>query len=181
MKLNTIRGAAFAILVLIGMPLAFCGCSQKSSSEESPAHDKAHATKEQPREKAHQRVALAEHEHPAAAQKPPCPDCGVVISVKEVDVEGKGSGVGVVAGGVAGGLIGNQVGQGTGRDLATIAGVVGGAIAGNTIEKKMKKTKVYEIAVKMESGEERVMRQGTLPGVLAGDRVKVEGDHIVRQ
>ncbi len=181
MKLNTIHGAALAILVLIGTPVAFSGCSQKSSSEEIPAHGKAHATKEQPKEKTHEHVALAEHEHPAAAERPPCPNCGVVISVKEVDVEGKGSGVGVVAGGVAGGLIGNQVGQGTGRDLATIAGVVGGAIAGNTIEKKMKKTKVYEIAVKMESGEERVMRQETLPGVLAGDKVKVEGDHIVRQ
>ncbi|HLZ33927.1 MAG TPA: glycine zipper 2TM domain-containing protein, partial [Nitrospira sp.] len=99
---------------------------------------------------------------------------------REIDEEGKGSGLGVVAGGVTGGIVGNQVGQGTGRDLATIAGVVGGAIAGNTIEKKIKKTRVYDVTVKMENGEERALRYKTVPGVAAGDKVKIEGGHIVR-
>ncbi len=116
----------------------------------------------------------------APAKKAICSNCGVVVSVKAVEVEGKGSGLGVIAGGVAGGLVGNQVGQGTGRDLATIAGVVGGAIAGNKIEQKMKKSTVYDVAVKLENGEERVLRHNTDPGFAAGDKVWIENDLAVK-
>lgn len=115
------------------------------------------------------------------AAKIVCANCGVVLSVREVETEGQGSGLGVVAGGVAGGLLGNQVGQGTGRDLATIAGVVGGAVAGNKIEKVVKKTKNYDITVKMETGEERVVQQATVPNVTIGDAVKIENGAIVRR
>ena len=125
-------------------------------------------------------------ESPQSPLPPPmkrivCENCGVVISVTEVETEGKGSGVGVVAGGVVGGLLGNQVGQGTGRDLATIAGAVGGAIAGNKIEKKSKTTKSYDIAVKMDTGEERVFRQDTPPDLASGDKVKIENEVVVKK
>ncbi len=176
MNTNTTRNSALAILSLFSM-LAFSGCSQKASSEETGAKAKATASKSGAKT-THVAHADATQAEPA---KTHCANCGVVVSVKEFDEEGKGSGLGVVAGGVAGGVIGNQVGQGTGRDLATIAGVVGGAIAGNTIEKKIKKTRVYDVTVKMENGEERVLRYKTAPGVLAGDKVKVEGEHIARQ
>lgn len=110
-----------------------------------------------------------------------CANCGVVISVKELEQAGKGSGVGAIAGGVAGGVIGHQVGRGTGRDLATVAGAIGGAVAGHKIEENVKKTKVYDVAVRMDNGEERVLRYETAPGVLAGDKVRVEGDRVVKQ
>jgi outer membrane lipoprotein SlyB len=109
-----------------------------------------------------------------------CQNCGIVLSVSEVETEGKGSGLGAVGGGLVGGLLGNQVGQGTGRDLATIAGAVGGAIAGNKIEKQAKKTKSYDITVRMETGEERVFRQDTLPEVAGGDKVKIENEAVVK-
>lgn len=118
---------------------------------------------------------------PPPMKKIVCENCGVVTSVTEVETEGKGSGLGAVGGGVVGGLLGNQVGQGTGRDLATIAGAVGGAIAGNKIEKKAKTTKSYDIAVKMETGEDRIFRQATLPDVASGDAVKIENDAVVKQ
>ena len=110
-----------------------------------------------------------------------CTHCGVVISVNEIEAEGQGSGLGVVAGGVVGGVLGNQIGGGSGRDLATIAGAVGGAFAGNKIEKIAKKTRRYEIVVKMNSGEERTFKQSTVPNVARGDKVKVENGMIVRR
>ena len=116
----------------------------------------------------------------APAKKAVCSNCGVVLSVNEVEVKGKGSGMGAVAGGVAGGLLGNQVGQGSGRDVATIVGLVGGVIAGNEIEKNVKKTKVYDVSVKMENGTERVLRHDTNPNVTAGDKVKVEDDLVIK-
>lgn len=110
-----------------------------------------------------------------------CTHCGVVLSVNEVDTEGEGSGLGVVAGGIVGGVLGHQVGGGTGRDLATIAGAVGGAFAGNKIEKVAKKTRSYNIVVKMNSGEERTFNQATVPNVANGDKVKIENGVVVRR
>jgi len=110
-----------------------------------------------------------------------CNDCGVVQSVNAIDTEGDGSGLGVIAGGVVGGVLGNQVGGGTGRDLVTIAGALGGAYAGNKIEKNSKKTRSYNIVVKMNSGEERTFNQSSAPEVISGDRVKIENNVVVRR
>ncbi|MFZ2160870.1 MAG: glycine zipper 2TM domain-containing protein [Sideroxyarcus sp.] len=201
MNTNTTRNSAFVILALIGM-LAFSACSQKPSSEEIAAQVKTAMAEEKAREQAAASAAAAtpapvaevaapkpaakykraaQAKPTAPARKIVCDNCGVVISVQEIELEGKGSGLGAIAGGVAGGLAGNQVGQGTGRDLATVVGVVGGAIAGNKIEQKIKKAKVYDVAVKMDSGEERILRYETAPGVMAGDKIKVEGEQITRQ
>lgn len=189
MNTNIIRISACVIMVSIGM-LAFSGCSQKASSEETAARIKAAVAGEQatapaPAASKHaaksSSAAHAKATEPAAvAQATVCANCGVVVSVREIEQEGKGSGLGVIAGGLTGGIVGNQVGQGTGRDLATIAGVVGGAIAGNKIEQKIKKTRVYDVTVKLENGKERILRYKTVPGVAAGDRVKVENEHVVR-
>lgn len=179
----TTRKSAFVILALFSM-LAFSGCSPNASSEESGARTKAKATaaKSAPKTTTHLAQANSYPTEPlASVNRTNCANCGVVVSVNEIDQEGKGSGLGVVAGGVAGGVIGNQVGNGTGRDLATIAGIVGGAIAGNKIEEKIKKTRVYDVTVKLENGEEHVVRSKTVPGVMAGDKVKIEGEHVVRQ
>lgn len=110
-----------------------------------------------------------------------CPHCGVVLSVNEVDAEGEGSGLGAVAGGVLGGVLGNQVGAGSGRDLATIAGAVGGAFAGNKVEKISKKTRSYDIAVKMNTGEERTFNQAAVPNVGRGDTVRIENGVVVKR
>lgn len=180
---TTTRKSTYVILALLGI-LAFSACSQKAS-EETGAKAKAtvsNATASKPVAKSpHLAQANSYPSEPlATANHMSCANCGVVVTVKEIDQEGKGSGLGVVAGGVAGGVLGNQVGNGSGRDLATIAGIFGGAIAGNKIEEKIKKTRVYEVTVKMENGEERVISSKTVPGVMAGDKVKVEGERLVR-
>lgn len=126
---------------------------------------------------AHAAPAKAE---PVAVMKPICANCGVVVAVNVVEVAGKGSGVGGVAGAVVGGLVGNQVGDGRGKDIATIAGVVGGAFAGNAIEKNIKKTKRYDIVVKMEDGSERTVSQVTDPLLTSGQKVKIENDVVVK-
>lgn len=128
----------------------------------------------------HQPAGQAAKPEPVAALKPICANCGEVVSVTMVEVAGKGSGLGVVAGGVVGGLVGNQVGDGRGKDLATIAGVVGGAFAGNAIEKNAKKTKRYDIVVKMEDGSERTFSQVTDPMLVNGQKVKIENDAVVK-
>jgi outer membrane lipoprotein SlyB len=189
------------MLALIGI-FSLSGCSQKTSNEEiakqvkiameemekakqeaatsavpapvAPAAQVAetpkHVSKPKKVEKAMHIEEEAKPVHAVAAEKVVCSNCGVVLSVDEV----------VVAGGVAGGLLGNQVGQGSGRDIATVVGAFGGVIAGNEIEKNVKKTKVYDVTVKMENGTERVLRHYTNPNVTAGEKVKVVDDLVIK-
>ncbi|MFL6648688.1 MAG: glycine zipper 2TM domain-containing protein [Sulfurifustaceae bacterium] len=126
-------------------------------------------------------VATAEQARERVTTAPACADCGVVESVDTVEVKGQGSGAGAVAGGLAGLVIGNQIGQGKGRTLAKVAGAVGGAYAGNEIEKNMKKTVQYQVAVRMNDGSLRTITLASADGLTAGTRVKVAGDTVVRQ
>lgn len=117
--------------------------------------------------------------HPAKTQtiasneKQACAECGVIESVRVIETQGEGSGVGAVGGAVVGGLLGNQVGGGHGRDAMTVVGAIGGAVAGNQIEKRSKSTKSFEIVVRMENGTSRVMHEANQPSWRNGDHVKI--------
>jgi outer membrane lipoprotein SlyB len=101
-----------------------------------------------------------------------CGHCGVVESVHEVRVKGKGSGVGAVAGGVLGGAVGNQMGHGNGRAAMTILGAIGGGLAGNEIEKRTKAETFYDVTVRLDDGRVRTIRQKTAPAT--GTRVTID-------
>lgn len=102
-----------------------------------------------------------------------CANCGVIASVREVEQAGQGTGLGAVGGAVAGGVLGNQVGGGRGQDVMTVVGAVAGGIAGHQIEKKVRSTKNYEITVRMEDGNTRVLTETSVPIWRAGDRVRL--------
>jgi outer membrane lipoprotein SlyB len=102
-----------------------------------------------------------------------CVDCGVVRSVRTVEEKGPGTWMGAAAGGVAGGLLGSQIGSGKGRTIATVAGAVGGAFAGHQVEKHVRRTRHYEVAVRMEDGSQRTVSMESEPAFRAGDRVRV--------
>jgi outer membrane lipoprotein SlyB len=116
-------------------------------------------------------LALAQAPAPAPAAK--CTDCGVVQSVRFVEVKGQSSGVGMVAGGVLGGVLGHQIGSGRGNTVATIAGAAGGAYVGNEIEKKKNTKGSWNVAIKMDSGQQRTFVYSNQPTVHDGDRVKL--------
>lgn len=85
---------------------------------------------------------------------------GVVLSVREVTVEGSQSGVGATTGGVVGGLAG--YGAGSGQREAQIVGVlaaVAGAAAGNAIERMSTRESALEILVQLKGGERRAIVQ----------------------
>lgn len=64
-----------------------------------------------------------------------CTNCGVIESVRAMEVKGSGSGTGAVVGGIAGAVLGNTMGRGHGRTAMTLIGGGAGAYAGNEIEK----------------------------------------------
>lgn len=112
-------------------------------------------------------------------QQPPqqgaatCPQCGVIESVRAVEVQGEGTGLGAVAGGVTGAVVGSQFGNGNGRTALGILGAAGGAYAGHTIEKNVRKRTSYRITVRMDDGTARTVYQSVPPGYGVGDKVKV--------
>lgn len=103
-----------------------------------------------------------------------CKECGVVTTVREIAVEPKGSGGGVIAGGLVGGLIANQIGKGSARSIATILGAAGGAYAGNYVEKLLRESKRYEVLVRFDDGSTQTFGSETLPPWQSGDRVKLQ-------
>ncbi|MGV3627249.1 MAG: glycine zipper 2TM domain-containing protein [Betaproteobacteria bacterium] len=115
---------------------------------------------------------------PPAVAAARCTDCGVVDSVRAVEVKGEGSGLGAVAGGVVGGILGNQVGGGRGRTAMTVVGAGAGAYAGHEVEKTMKKNVSYEIRVRMDDNSYRTFHSAQ-PDAGVGQRVKVRDGRLV--
>lgn len=105
--------------------------------------------------------------------KPICNDCGVIESVREVEIKNEAIGSGTAIGGIAGAILGNQAGRGHGRDAMTVLGAIGGAVAGHEIEKNRNKTKRYEIAIGLEDGSTRLITQDNPPIWRTGDRIRL--------
>lgn len=85
---------------------------------------------------------------------------GVILSVRNVVVDGSQSGVGAAVGGVVG-AIGGYGGSGVQREaqvLGVLAGVAGAA-AGNALERLATKEDAVEILVQLKGGERRAIVQ----------------------
>jgi outer membrane lipoprotein SlyB len=152
--------AGFALIVFCGLgAAAIMGWIGTGKAVEQPPIaklDKARAP-----ERAH------------VAAKVVCLECGVVQSVHEVDIKGSGSGVGAVGGAVVGGVVGHQVGEGDNRKIGAVVGAVAGGLLGNEIEKQVRTTKTFEIAVRFDDGSNRVITEATESPWRVGDKVKV--------
>lgn len=122
------------------------------------------------------RVAASE---PARTAQQACANCGSVVSIDAVKQKGEGSGLGAIGGAVVGGVLGNQVGRGSGRTAATVVGAGAGAYAGHEIEKHVKSTHTYVVAVRMDDGSSRSFGYDTQPAFRAGDKVKVVEGRLI--
>ena len=99
---------------------------------------------------------------------------GVVLSIRNVVVDGNQSGVGAAVGGVVG-TIGGFSGSGVQREaqvLGVLAGVAGAA-AGNAIERFSTKEEAVEILVQLKNGDRRAIVQAK------GGEQLVAGDPVV--
>lgn len=89
---------------------------------------------------------------------------GVVVSVREVCVEGsdrlQDNELGIIGGGVVGGVIGSNIGKGNGRILPTAVGAIAGAIGGSMIEKKLNQQAGFEYVVQLDDGRLMTIVQG---------------------
>ena len=101
-------------------------------------------------------------------------DTGVVTSVREVNIEGQRTNLGMYGGGLMGGAVGSSVGKGVGNAIATATGAVGGAIAGQAVEEAATRKRAQEITVRLDDGNTVVVTQEVSTGMFQdGDRVRV--------
>jgi outer membrane lipoprotein SlyB len=150
--------------------------AQPKPAAAKPAQPKAETPKPTQLAVAPQPTQVAAAPHPVPAAK--CTDCGVVESVQEVEVKGQATGAGAVAGGVAGAVIGNQIGEGRGKTAARVLGAAGGAVIGHQVERNVRSTKRYDVAVRMEDGTVRTLSQEQPPTWRTGDKVRVVNDAL---
>ncbi|BBO59988.1 glycine zipper 2TM domain-containing protein [Mycoavidus sp. B2-EB] len=113
---------------------------------------------------------------PVVSQSQPavsCVLCGVVESVRVVQLPGHSTGVGALGGAVAGGVVGNQFGSGSGRTAMTLLGALGGGLAGNSVERNLNTHAIYKVRVRMENGYRQTFTYHYAPPYQPGHRVRV--------
>lgn len=97
---------------------------------------------------------------------------GVILSTRQVVVEGQQSGIGATAGGIAGGVAGASVG---GRREGIVVGVIGavvGGVVGNAVERLGTREEAVELLIQMKNGERRSIVQAKAGETLSpGDSV----------
>jgi len=105
---------------------------------------------------------------------------GTIESIQVMQPRGS-SGAGAITGGLIGGLLGNQVGSGGGRTAATVAGAVGGAVVGNNVENKRNANQqAYQISVRMDNGDYRIVEQDSVYDLRVGNRVRLIDGRLYR-
>lgn len=114
---------------------------------------------------------------PAAAAKPVCATCGVVLAVTPVQRKGEAGALGTVGGAVVGGVLGHQTGGGSGKTAMTVLGAVGGAMAGREIEKHQRSTTIYDVRVRMDDGSTSTFTVERVFDV--GQKVRVDGEQLL--
>src|SRR5689334_9667170 len=88
---------------------------------------------------------------------------GTVLAVRQVDVIGKNTGVGMLAGGAVGGGAGSYAGSGSGQAWAVGAGILAGAVAGGLAEQAAQNRKGIEYTLAMETGATMTVVQEIAP------------------
>lgn len=107
---------------------------------------------------------------------------GVVRSIDSIQSHEQLSGAGAVAGGVAGAVVGRQFGGGRdGRTTGTFLGALAGIFIGNEIEKQNRGLRGgVRVSVQLDGGGHRSFEYADAGGLRIGDRVRVEGNQLIR-
>ena len=108
------------------------------------------------------------------AQRMALVEDGVVLSVRNVVVDGSQSGIGAAVGGVTGAVAGATRG-GSNAESNVIGLLVGvaGAAAGNAIERMATREDAVEVLVQLKGGERRALVQAK------GEQTLVPGDAVI--
>lgn len=106
---------------------------------------------------------------------------GVIISVRDVEINGTESGAGAVAGATAGGLAGSTLGGNTAtRALGALGGAVVGGVVGHATENVITGGDASEFIIQPDEGEPYAIVQVNDEDLKAGERVLIMDSGKVR-
>jgi len=106
---------------------------------------------------------------------------GVILSVREVEIKGTGSGVGAAAGATVGGLAGSTLGGNTAtRALGALGGAVVGGLVGHATENLITGGTASEFIIQPDKGEPYAIVQVNDQELKAGERVLIMDSGKVR-
>src|SRR5580765_2671348 len=162
-----VAGASVAVIIAAGVAVAAITGYLPGTKADVDTKPVVSSPPAKPAQQKHVATAT-ETRHVAAV----CHDCGTIVEVKEVEVKGKGTGIGAVAGGVGGAVVGHQIGE---NRAGTAIGAAVGAVAGHQIEREARAHKRYDVTVRMNDGSVRALsdESGTPVALKAGDKVRV--------
>jgi len=100
-------------------------------------------------------------------------ELGTVTSVREVNIEGQRSQIGMYGGGLVGGAAASG-GRGVGGAVVAASGAVVGAVAGQAIEESVTRKRAQEINIRLDDGTNVTVTQESSTGLfMDGDRVRI--------
>jgi len=102
---------------------------------------------------------------------------GTVLSSRQVEINGRNTGLGAGVGAAAGGIALSNVGQGSGNAAAILGGVVAGAVIGAVAEQAAADRVGIEYIITLANGKTITIVQEQVKG----DRVFVPGDAVMVQ
>ena len=168
-------GLARVAVAAAGLALAGCATAPRPVAESPPAYRGApvvavlpvHAGKGPP-------LHAASHARPLRGQ---------VVRIERIARQAAPTGAGAVVGGVAGAVIGREIagGGGDGKAIGTVVGAVTGAVIGHEIERsQLRQQPAVRVTVALDRGGSRSVELADAAGLRVGDRVRLQGDRIVR-
>jgi outer membrane lipoprotein SlyB len=114
----------------------------------------------------------------SAADPALCGNCGKVIAINRIEIDGDGRYIGgTVVGGLLGAAIGSQIGGGDGRTAAGVVGAVGGALIGREIEKRRDRNEAFEVVIQLTNGQRHGVVYEDSPPLRVGDNVRIEANN----
>src|SRR5262245_42814554 len=99
-----------------------------------------------------------------SAPSPTCGNCGVVESIRAVEVKGDAAG--------------HHLGNGRGNAVATVVGASGGD-TGHESEKNVKPRVAYRVTVHLDDGSYRTLSQSAPPALVVGSKVQIVDGAVV--
>lgn len=107
---------------------------------------------------------------------------GVVSAIDRMAGEAQSTGGGAVVGGVTGAVVGRQFGgSSNGRALGTFLGAVAGVLIGDQVERQNNSQRSgVRVSVRLDNGGQRSFDYSHAGDLRIGERVRIEGNQIVR-
>ena len=115
-------------------------------------------------------IAMANSNSTAQAQIANCALCGIVESIRTVEIRDEAAALG---GGLAGAPIGND-------GSTTILRTDGAAASGSETGTSVKRRYAYRVTVRMDDGSYRSVSLSSTPALAVGDKVRVVEGKLVR-